>query len=172
MFNLYLDLDGVMADFDEGFPRIFGIDHKKIPEEQMWKLVSQRPSFFEELNPMPGALEFFKKEAFYFNPIILTACPKVCWVDAAKAKKRWVHKHLHNALQIIPVWGGKHKVHYMQKEGDVLIDDWENNIKQWNLGMGIGILHKNFEDTTNMLNWCVENYMHRNACIGRIIHEL
>jgi 5'(3')-deoxyribonucleotidase len=140
MTSVFLDSDGVCADFDRGFPEIFGIDHRSIPEEEMWRLVAELPTFFDELPLMPDAEELFNGLRDY-DPIILTACPKACFQAAAIAKKRWVRRHFGLHVRVLPVWGGKNKPLYMHQPGDILIDDWQDNITAWNAFGGTGILH-------------------------------
>jgi hypothetical protein len=45
------------------------------------------------------------------------------------------------------------KKKYAKSNGipNILIDDWEPNIAEWNAAGGIGILHKNTEDTIQRL---------------------
>lgn len=160
MPKLFLDLDGFLADFDEAFPRIFAANHRTITEEEMWAFIKARPAFFDELEPMPGALEFWG-EVKHHNPIILTAAPKACFDDAARAKRRWVHRHLSPDALVIPTWGGKHKRFYMHAPGDILIDDWEPNITSWNEEGGRGILHTSFDDTRTQLLACDAFQAHR-----------
>lgn len=148
--SFFFDLDGVFAGFDQGFPLIFGQDHKAIPEDEMWALVAARPTFFFELPLMEGAAEFFADYA-YLRPFILTACPKVCFADAAAAKREWVQKHLGD-LHVIPAWGGKNKPLYMHRPGDVLIDDWEANCIAWREHGGRAILHRSFDETRKALD--------------------
>jgi hypothetical protein len=46
MKRLYLDLDGVMADFDGTFPAVFGLDHRDMADDDMWLKINGHPSFF------------------------------------------------------------------------------------------------------------------------------
>ena len=34
--TIYVDLDGVMADFDAAFPALFGLDHRLLADDEMW----------------------------------------------------------------------------------------------------------------------------------------
>lgn len=142
MKQLFLDLDGCLANFDESFPRIFGIDHKTIPEIEMWQYVTDHPNYFACLSLMPGAKETFDKLQKY-NPIILTGAPKSCFDKAAQNKVEWVKKHLSTTIEIIVVMGGRRKPEHMRNPGDVLLDDWEKNINWWNDAGGEGILYRN-----------------------------
>lgn len=148
--SFFFDLDGVFADFDQGFPRIFGLSHKDMREEAMWALVASRPTFFSELPLMDGAAAFFADYA-HLRPFILTACPNACFGDAAAAKREWVQKHLGDA-HVLPSWGGRNKPLYMRSPGDVLIDDWEANCIEWRRQGGRAILHRSFDETRKALD--------------------
>jgi 5'(3')-deoxyribonucleotidase len=58
-----------------------------------------------------------------------------------------------NYFATIPVMFGpfsKDKHQHCQP-GDILIDDRRSNIEEWRVSGGIGILHKDYEDTVNQL---------------------
>ena len=57
MPTLFIDLDGVMADFDGAFPAVFGLDHRSLADDDMWLHINGHPSFFRDLPPMAGGDE-------------------------------------------------------------------------------------------------------------------
>ena len=127
--RLYLDLDGVMADFDAHFPATFGLNHREMADDAMWATINAHPSYFRDMPPMDGAVAFFR--ALPVEPIILTACPKSNYAHVAQQKREWVREHLSTDVIVLPVMGGRHKPLFMHAEGDVLIDDWRKNIEAW-----------------------------------------
>lgn len=150
--NLYLDLDGVMAGFDEHFIEYFKVNHKEeLNDAQLWELINSYPDFFLNLPVMQGAKEFFSTLSAWFPDLtILTACPKTNYAIVAKQKRQWVQKHLGD-YRVLPVLGGRNKALFMHKPGDVLIDDFEKNIKSWNDNNGFGILHKTPKQSLELL---------------------
>jgi len=148
--NVYLDLDGVMADFEGHYLEIFGHKHDSVTDAIMWHNINQYHEFFLNLPPLSDALDFFKSIE-HMNPIILTACPKSNYNVAAIQKREWVRKQLSKTCWVLPVLGGKNKSLFMHEKNDILIDDFEDNIKYWNLAGGIGILHREFESTYDKL---------------------
>jgi 5'-nucleotidase len=148
--RLYLDLDGVMADFDKHFYDLFGMESRNLDDATLWKLINQQGSFFRDLPVCPGALDFFQAVE-HLNPTILTACPKTNYQSAATQKREWVRTHLSTSITVIPMLGGKNKALFMHESGDVLVDDFEKNIKSWQEHGGVGVLHKTFERTRAQL---------------------
>jgi 5'-nucleotidase len=47
--KIYLDLDGVMADFDTMFPNTFGLDHKQMGDDEMWNMINSHSSYFRDM---------------------------------------------------------------------------------------------------------------------------
>ncbi|HEY1033962.1 MAG TPA: hypothetical protein VGE09_03160 [Pseudoxanthomonas sp.] len=138
--TLYVDLDGVMADFDGAFPQVFGLDHRSLADDEMWLHINGHPSFFRDLPPMAGAIEFFRSIE-HLNPVILTACPKSNYAHVAAQKRAWVREHLSATCWVLPVLGGRHKPLFMHRSGDVLIDDFGKNCAAWIDAGGIAIKH-------------------------------
>lgn len=54
MTSLYLDLDGVMADFDAHFPQTFGLSHRDLADDEMWATINAHPSYFRDMPVMGG----------------------------------------------------------------------------------------------------------------------
>lgn len=112
---VYLDLDGVMADYDAGIRRLgFAPDPakknllnrsgSKDPFKRTMYEAIQGTDFYARLPFMPGAIELYQhiKDA---RPIILTAAPKFGateddyylnphWLGAAYHKRCWVENYL------------------------------------------------------------------------------
>lgn len=149
--RLYIDLDGVMADFDKYFLEEFGVESSKLDDPTLWKWINGHGNFFINLPLCEGALDFFKSVE-HMNPTILTACPKSNYAVAAVQKRQWVYKHLSEDITVIPMMGGKNKCLFMHSPGDILIDDFEKNCIPWAEHGGFAIHHKNFEETRRNLN--------------------
>lgn len=138
--NIYLDLDGVCAGFDEGFETRFGIHPAKISDNAMWDAIHGCSEYWHELPVMTGAYEFCD----WIKPLqpqVLTACPEKNYQEAAYAKKHWVRTKLPGDFQVLPVRGGAVKPLFMHQVGDILIDDYGKNIEMWEDAGGIGIKH-------------------------------
>lgn len=148
--RIYLDLDGVMADFDAHYPALFGHSHKELDDEEMWAVINAHPEYFRTMPLTSGAKEFWE-DIEHLDPIILTACPKTNYVQAAIQKRQWVYEHLSQDATVLPVLGGRNKFLFMHAPRDILIDDYKKNLEPWAEAGGIGILHRNFSTTLDQL---------------------
>lgn len=144
--RLYLDLDGVMADFNHHFPATFQLDHRHLASKEIWAKINAHPSYFLDMPLCLGALDFFHSIE-RFKPIVLTACSKDNFENVARQKRQWVQKHLSPSVTVLPVHGSRFKPMFMHAPGDILIDDYESNIVGWNAEGGIGIHHTDFPST-------------------------
>ncbi len=157
---VYLDLDGVFADFKSYFNQKIGFEYESNPGKA-WDILSKEEHLFLNLKPLPGAIEMFDTITRHFNNVkILTALPRLKGNlnTAAADKTAWVHKHLTKHIEVICTdsWRGKKQY---AKPGDVLIDDMERNINDWRGAGGIGILHKNPNNTRFHLAGLIDQVM-------------
>lgn len=155
--KLFLDLDGVMADFDAHFPAVFGLDHRGLADDAMWERINAHPSYFLDMPPCDGALKFFRAIQD-LDPIILTSCPRTNYQHVARQKRQWVRKHLSGEIMVLPIIGGHNKPLFMHWGGDILIDDFEKNIDPWVKAGGIGILHRDFTTTMDALTGAMKDH--------------
>jgi len=157
--TVYLDMDGVLADFDrfvlEKTGRLFGsYEHS----QDAWNSINSHKDIYMHLEPMSDAQElvngvFKLKEVYGFRVGVLTAIPKIGRIPDAKHHKiYWILKHFPELSRNFNI--GPHAEHkqYHCRVGDVLIDDAERNIPQWNSKDGFGILHKTAEKSLEELN--------------------
>ncbi len=148
---VYLDLDGVMADFDGAFEARFGSKPTEITDKELWESINSFPKFFRTLPPCRGAIDFFRMLDRMHNVRILTACPASNYEEVAFQKRDWVREHLSKDVEILPCRGGKTKHFFMNHPGDVLIDDHISNCERWHIAGGFPIHHVGDFDLTSML---------------------
>lgn len=150
---IYLDLDGVLADFDKRADQLLGPEHTYLATKEDWDILRQKdPEFFLNLDLMPSARELWKYvkelvEGSSHDLKILTALPfRADWPEVKDHKRKWVRKHFCKDIEVLfgPFSRDKQK---HCKPGDILIDDREDNINAWNEAGGIGVLYKDPKST-------------------------
>lgn len=153
---IYVDLDGVLVDFDSGFKSISGgLDKfeyiKKNGVDGLWKLInSHGQEWWANLNWMPDGTKLWSAIENKNVKILTSGSTRNTGTMAINGKKQWVANHL-GPIETIVVNNSHDKQKYARK-GDILIDDLPSNITEWNSKNGIGILHRNADDTLAKLN--------------------
>ena len=145
MPQLFLDCDGVLANFDKRAREILGVVPREFEdkegEQKFWDTLYGTPEFFFSLEPMPDAYELVDAVK-HLNPIILTGRPRGEW--SVDQKLRWRDKYFPN-LEMI-VCRSRDKIKHA-KPGDVIVDDWEKWRHLWVNGGGIWILHTSAQNS-------------------------
>lgn len=133
---LFLDLDGVLADFDRGVQAVTGKRPDDLSTRQMWRALARVPDFYGTLALMHDAQllwDFCKP----YNPTILTGLPMGTW--APEQKRRWVANMLGAEVRVITCMSrDKHKY---SGPNHVLVDDRESLRVAWEAAGGIFIHH-------------------------------
>ncbi|AWK85581.1 hypothetical protein [Azospirillum thermophilum] len=136
--KLFLDLDGVLADFDRGVRAVTGKRPEQVPMKVMWRELSRHPDFFGTLEFMHDAQELWAFCAPH-HPTILTGLPLGSW--APEQKKRWVARMLGAHVPVITCMA-RDKARY-GGPGCVLVDDREKARDPWEAAGGTFVLHVN-----------------------------
>lgn len=145
--QIFVDMDGVLADFDTGHERVFGVRADKLADNVDWKAVRASPDFYLNLPPMPDMDVLWGHVALY-NSIVLTGVPSS--VEEAPANKRaWIRKHLGPDVEVRCCRSAEKCLH--AAPGDILIDDWTKYRDLWIAKGGRWITHTSAADTIQQL---------------------
>lgn len=157
--TIYLDLDGVLADFDARIKNLLGkpLEEYSTSQEGWDALEPFKPNFFAWLEPMRDAYDLYRGVLSLallnqYEVAVLTAIPKIGRMPFAKQdKKEWVTEYFPKLACNFNI--GPHAEHkqYHCTVGDVLIDDSIRNIDQWRSVGGYGILHTSAKDSLQQL---------------------
>lgn len=145
---IFLDMDGVLVDFDGEFERNHGILPYKLPRQELWQIVLDTKDYWVNLPKLSDAdelVEYLKN--FEFK--ILTGLPLYGFDKAEVEKKKWLLKHYGIKDGVICCLSKDKQIY--GKKGDILIDDREPNIERWIEMGGIGILHTSTKETIKKL---------------------
>jgi 5'(3')-deoxyribonucleotidase len=148
--TFYLDMDGVVADWDTAASQFLGrpqrapddlTHYKNSPEE--WARIKTQARFYRTLPLMPRSAELVDlarryRDGLGWNLLFLTAVPKdddVPW--AYYDKVLWAQEHFPD----VPVHFGPHSWDKRKhcKPGDILVDDRPDNCSQWIESGGLAV---------------------------------
>ena len=154
---IYLDMDGVIADFFGGVEKMYGVKHWKeltsvktggdLKQEVIDRITGS--DFFATLPKFPttDSLIQLVKSATGGSFSILTSPLIGDHENSAAQKKVWIAKNIEQPDEVI-VSGRKEKW-AKQKDGtaNILIDDRPVNIERWEARGGFGILYQANKDS-------------------------
>jgi len=137
--HLFLDCDGVLADFDAGARQVLGMGvqqyEAKHGKRAFWRELTRAKDFYATLPEMADARELFDAVA-HLKPTILTGLPLGNW--AAPQKVRWAAEHFPG----VPIITCMARDKYRHMTGaDVLVDDTLRHRAAWEDAGGTFIHH-------------------------------
>ena len=152
--HLYLDMDGVQADFFKAWSKYEGvIDYKDIPkpEASISRMASEGSEFvyrfFRDLDTLRGGLRVIDwLQEHDIDYTILSAPLRYEHQASIMGKKEWLDKH-HAGASESAIFASDKSKYATDSEGrpNVLIDDFGKNIVPWDKAGGIGIKHDPFD---------------------------
>ena len=151
-FRLFVDLDGVLADFDRGVYEATGRYPSQMSDREMWPLVAKTSGFYDRLPWMPDGRALWEFVARY-SPIICTGLPRGNWAEPQK--RQWCRRELGSEVPVVTCQS-REKGQAIQEfleanETAVLVDDRLKSQPSWvDLG-GIFILHTSATESIRAL---------------------
>lgn len=143
--QLYLDCDGVLADFEQGATALLGMSPRAYETRHgiaaFWREIARHGNFYGSLPLMGDAMELFNAVR-HLDPVILTGLPRGKW--AAPQKVRWAAEHF-PGTRILTVMAVDKRNH--AREGDVLVDDQMKHAHLWEGAGGVFVHHRNARST-------------------------
>ena len=157
-YKVYLDMDGVLADFDQRFRDISGMEPKefeaKYGNKAFWNLIDEenKISFWVGIKPMSGAADLVKAVKKYNYELLTSPSAKK---QSYLGKILWVRNNS-------SLLGGKPRINFKKakekhqvkpelSKTDILVDDREDTIERWNAAGGTGIVYKSASQVLNDL---------------------
>jgi 5'(3')-deoxyribonucleotidase len=150
---IYVDLDGVLANFDKAAERQLKTDNIYKYEfvwgpNKFWTEMNKDPLFFRDLELMPDAKHLWAKIE-HMEPVILTALPRTNASRVAEQKCSWVLNNFGSKVAVVTCPTAD-KPNYC-KPGDILIDDRAVNRDAWIAAGGTYIIHTSAANTVTTL---------------------
>lgn len=149
-----VDLDGVLANFSGRIQEITGQVCETLPKGKLWAAVERYnrevAPFFETLDKMPDADRLWSFITQRFNHVFILTATGWTPRNGADQKTKWVHDRFGSQINVKVVTSGSLKAMYATPR-IVLVDDTTKAIDPWIKAGGIGVLHKNAEDSISQL---------------------
>ena len=166
--TVYLDMDGVMADFFGGVEKMYGVDHwkqltndktKDLKKEVIDRITGTNffatlPKF-ETADALIDMVKQFTGGKFSINTSPLRGDN----ANSAKHKKTWIANNIEQPDEIV-VTGRKESWATDKGTGvpNILIDDRPINIQKWQAAGGYGILYQANRDSLDKVKKGLEGY--------------
>jgi hypothetical protein len=152
---IYVDLDGVLADFASSFGE-YNNDINQLAAAGKKEIYQ----FYKNLPMLPDGEKLIGYLVNRGLPFTILTAPLRSYngdrrgtIASERAKRAWVRQHLgpqHEKSMII----NSDKYHWATRHGvpNILIDDMTRNTQPWNQRGGHAILHTNYADTIAKLD--------------------
>jgi 5'(3')-deoxyribonucleotidase len=145
--ELYVDMDGVLADFFGEWAKLVGVDDwRNIKDiDSALNKIKQQPDFWINLPMTSNALQLLSAIKAYKGKYNILSAPLAGDRNSVPQKKEWIKKNLSSfPPQKIIIDPNKSK-YAKQPDGtpNGLIDDYGDNIRKWEQAGGIAIKHNN-----------------------------
>jgi len=140
MRHLFLDCDGVLADFDCAARQLFGMESRAaeeaLGEKEFWRRIRLSGDFYRSLPLVHDAIDLYRAVA-HLKPTILTGCPRGQWSQPQKIA--WAHQHFPGVPVI--TCASREKFRHVAHRGDVLVDDYLKYKTLWEEAGGVFVQH-------------------------------
>ena len=156
--KIYLDMDGVLADFFTEYAKLAGItsgNYRDIPpakaDPTLDKMVGT--DFFLRLPKFPTADSLINLALKYTKNYGICSSPlRSDFAKSEKWKREWIKKNLQPQPNMIFITSTKEK-YAVNSDGspNILIDDRGTNIAAWRAKGGIGIQYQADEDSLEVV---------------------
>jgi len=156
--KIYLDMDGVLAEFFRAFAHMAGVtngNYREIPPEKREPVIQAMhgTNFFHTLKKFPSADQLIHLVLQYVPLYGICSSPlKGDDANSERWKREWIKTHLRP--QPGEMFFTQHKAQYaVQPDGtpNILIDDRGSNIQEWIAAGGIGVKYQADEDSVNIV---------------------
>ena len=151
---IYLDMDGVIADFEKRYKELYHMRPREAEKQKKFYPFFQqfiKDGNFATLDLMPGAMELidFLRKAPVPTHILSSTANEEEYDAISKQKMIWLQKH---GITFNPIFvpGKKHKKDFAKPDA-MIIDDTESVIDQFREAGGHAIWHKDVPTTLVIL---------------------
>jgi 5'(3')-deoxyribonucleotidase len=166
---VYVDMDGVLADMFGQVAKHHGVTHwRKARKVGKVEQVAKHPGFFSRLRPLPEAGRIIMGVLKAAGEYSILSSPLMSRVEQSSAEKaEWLQRHLKKHPPTSILFDHNKEKYARQSDGtpNILIDDFETNIRLWRARGGIGILYEpdGAEQALRELGAALRGHIHAEA---------
>ena len=156
-YKIFVDMDGVVADFDKRFTDLSGMSpsdfESKHGKTAFWDFidVEHKLAFWIGIPPMPDAqtlIDFVSK--YDYEMLTAPSIKKESLMGKGLWMKNWTKRGLFPSKPKVNYKPAKNK-HQFAAPNHILIDDKPSTIDSWKAAGGVGILHTSAGNTIKQL---------------------
>ncbi|MFO7780917.1 MAG: hypothetical protein R6W94_04760 [Spirochaetia bacterium] len=162
-YVIFVDLDGVLADFDRAVEELTGLPPSQQTPRAMWPRLAGARDFYANIPWMPDGLELWERVEPH-DPVILTGLPRGDW--AKPQKLEWCRRELGPEVPVIACmsrektekareWlearAGDAGPRVTERRVPVLIDDRASTREPWEAAGGVFIHHTSAAESIRAL---------------------
>jgi 5'(3')-deoxyribonucleotidase len=153
--RIYVDMDGVIADFMTAAKKATGMTFTQSDSDKHWDVIKKTPKFWSDMPWMPGGRQLWSYIRRYDPHILSAYSPKD--PNCKPGKLKWLRRNVGMSnMNKINLVRRKDKSKFAMKSGEIrqpaiLIDDFPRNVDQFKAAGGIGIYHTNTAKTIKEL---------------------
>ena len=155
---IYLDMDGVIADFVKRYKELYHMEPREAEKNKKFDHYFNEfidTNQFATLDLMPGAMQGieFLRKASVPTQILSSTANEERYDAISKQKMIWLQTH---GITFNPIFvpGKQYKYKYAAPD-TIIIDDTESVIDDWKKAGGIAIWHKDWMTTLSILKMYV-----------------
>lgn len=161
--NIFCDLDGVLVDLNAGYKEATGMELSEADQyynydhDLFWEKPKQDPEFWINLPKMVDADVLTKYlddvRHGWFHVFVLSAAVKD-YRTCSTQKRIWVNKHTNFSAEYVHIVRRSEKKLFATSKGkpNLLIDDYQKNIDEWEAAGGVGIRYEPGRNIHHVLN--------------------
>jgi len=160
--TVFLDMDGVLADFFGAFAKLANVEHWKQMDSQRLQGVLNKivgSDYFAKL-PKTNACDSIVEMAIDFagSYSILSSPLRGDIANSTKHKRAWVIDNLSPQPAKTIIIRDKSQYALLNGVQNILIDDRENNIHKWQEAGGYGIKYQANENDLSVISGALKAY--------------